>query len=188
MKVVNKVMDELIIPGTCTHICDGTIVMIAKFPGTKWIVHKGWYTYQNKQYLGWYFCSIPAQVIMPVTEEDLYMVTIVSTDHSCCPNPPSPPCPPKPDVDPWMWQARRAWITVDTIEQRNQLNKQLVPNGKIVRVNDAGDGPKYYIYNQVDQVWEEFQLGNIEGSYLTKEQADKLYLTINSLDWQAIGS
>lgn len=148
-------MNDLTIPGTCTKIHDGTIVMLAKFPGTKWIVHNGWYTYQGKQYLGWYFCSIPAQVILPLNDEDLYMITIVSPD-GCCPDPypPYPPCPPGPVPPDIIMQSRRAWISVETIAQRDELNKQLVPNGKIVRVNNVSGHPEYYRWNQVDQIWE----------------------------------
>ena len=89
-------MDKLVVPGTGVELVDGSIVILARFPGTKWIVHNGWYNYQGAQSIGWYFCAIPSQTVLPVSDEDLKLLTVVS-DGSSCPCPPyPPPFPPAP--------------------------------------------------------------------------------------------
>ena len=56
--------------------------MLARFPGTKWIVHNGWYTYNGANFTGWYFMSIPAQTCLPVTPEDLSHLSIFEQLYS----------------------------------------------------------------------------------------------------------
>lgn len=186
----------LTVPSTGQKITDGTIVMLSRFPGMKWIVHYGWYTYDNQQCRGWYFNSIPANTKIPATDEDLMMLTVISTDTNningsgcdChpgpCPSPnpiPKPPTPPGPGghgLSPQQaFELNRAWISVDTIAMRDELSeKRLLPDGKVVRVNRAtqDNKPKYFIWNQVTEKWDDFVIHGTEGS-LTKEEADKLY-------------
>ena len=171
------------------RLTDGCIVMLARFGSTKWVVHNGWYTYMGQQYSGWYFASIPAQTIIPVNEEDLRLVTLVSGgDSSYCPCPPGPgpgpcpPCPPGPGPGPgpqpippnMMWELDRAWISVETIAQRDKLNTRLIPNGKIVRVNNVMGVAKYYIYNQVLQAWEEEHFGIDTSNFVTTEEVGEI--------------
>lgn len=75
----------------CNHIniTVGSIVMINRFPGTKWLVCNGWYTYEGRSQNGMYLSSIPARTILPLTNEELIQMTIVSS--SCHPTPPPPP-------------------------------------------------------------------------------------------------
>lgn len=189
-------MSKLVVPGTGLTLTDGTIVMLARYPGTKWIVHSGWYTYMGQQYQGWYFCSIPAQTVLPVNEEDLRLLTVISGScDSSCPSggyPPTPgcpvdPCPPgRPPFPPGrppllphhiMHEIDQAWISVETIAQRNQLNKRLIPNGKVVRVNNVSGVAKYYIWNQVIEEWQEETFGIDTSRFLTSEAADAKYVT-----------
>lgn len=183
----------LVVPDTGIQIVDGTIVILARFPGTKWIVHNGWYSYQGKQYMGWYFCSIPAQTIIPVNDEDLRLLTVVSSDggESCPPGPYPPPCPPYPppcppypppfvpgppphcgiNFTPQMAdELDRAWITVETIAQRDKLNTRLLPNGKIVKVNNVSGSVKYYSWNQATMVWDEETFGINPDNFVTHEE------------------
>lgn len=97
--------NQLSIPNSNEYVTEGTVVILARFPGTKWVVHHGWYTYAGRQIQGWYFSSIPSQTIIPVNEDDLQMLTVVSGQHSNVepePNWPYPgpfppgPCPPGP--------------------------------------------------------------------------------------------
>lgn len=156
------------------QIYDGSIVILARFPGTKWIVHKGWYSYQGNQYNGWYLSSIPSQSTMPLTDTDLIGITVVSdTSSSDSGYFPSPNVP-KPGGDlftPQMsWELNRAWITVDTIEQRNRLNRRLIPDGKVVRVNDSGDGStKYYSYDQANSQWVEETFGIDTTNFVSRD-------------------
>lgn len=79
--------------------------MLRRFPGTKWIVHNGWYSYNGRDYNGWYFTSIPAQTTIPMNEYDLQGIVIVS-GKDVSPSPdvvpvptspgPFPPTPPEP--------------------------------------------------------------------------------------------
>lgn len=147
------------------QIVDGSIVILARFPDTKWIVHKGWYSYQGNQYNGWYLSSIPSQTTMPLLDSDLIGIRVVGGNCSCpdqpfpSPNPPVPGCGVglKPEM---AWELNRAWITVDTLEQLSRLNRRLIPDGKIVRVNDTGDGTaKYYRYDQAKSIWTEEYFG-----------------------------
>lgn len=163
----------LTVPSTRQQITDGTIVMLSRFPGMKWIVHFGWYTYDNQQFRGWYFNSIPANTQIPVTEKDLKTLTVVSgggTSEGCnChpdPNPhpsPQPPTPPGPGgqlLSPQQaFELNRSWISVDTIAMRDEISEsRLLPDGKVVRVNRATEDnkPKYYIWNQVTEQWDDF--------------------------------
>lgn len=178
-------MNIITVPDTGAQLTDGTVVTLARYPGTKWIVHKGWYTFQGQQYNGWYFCSIPAQTILPISEEDLRLLTVVSGEGCepcnpiypptpCLPPPrPPAPCPPHPHPVPFTpqmaYELDRAWISVDTIAQMNILNTRLLPNGKIVRVNNDATGPKYFRWNQVTQSWEHESFGIDLDPYVKSE-------------------
>lgn len=168
----------LVIPGTCQKLTEGTVVMLSS-SDIKYVVHQGWYIYNNQQCQGWYFSSIPSNQVLPAIEVDLNSVTIVSygTSGQCdC-----RPRPPLPDTNRFSkqdaYELRRAWISVDTIALRNELNKRLLPDGKVVRVNRAtADGkPKYFIWNQVTETWDDFIIGSESEDVLTKEEADTLY-------------
>ena len=156
------------------QIVDGSIVILARFPGTKWIVHKGWYDYQGNQYNGWYLSSIPSQTTMPLVDSDLIGIKVVGGE---CPYPdhpfpsPNPPIPGGGGMKPEMaWELNRAWITVDTIEQLSRLNRRLVPDCKIVSVNDTGDGTaKYYWYDQAKSIWTEEYFGVDTTNFVSKD-------------------
>lgn len=97
----------LTVPGTSVRLKDGSVVMLTRFPGTKWIVHCGWYNYNDRSYTGWYFCSIPAQTILPINQQDLQGVVLISDKYDGkidpIPGPdfpPGPPAPDYPDVNP----------------------------------------------------------------------------------------
>ena len=173
--------------------------MLDRFPGTKWVVHNGWYSYNGRQYSGWYFCSIPANTIIPVSEEDLQLLTVVSgqvdalepeldeTEESkkCCPRPPfPPPRPPFPPPGPYVpvppdpcprppfppgpgpippsvlakliAEMEGAFITVPTLEHRDALypSEDLIPDGKLVRVNSVSGETVYYVWNKYGTTWQ----------------------------------
>lgn len=152
-------MNGINIPNTGQVLFDGDIVILNDIPKIKWIVHYGWYIYKGQKQLGWYFCSIPDQNKLPITDLYLELITVVSSSSGCCCPPDHNPIkPPHPENIPGL---SRAFITVDTISQRNELNKKLVPHGKLVRVNDAGDGyPVYYEWDQIHQIWIKTNLSN----------------------------
>lgn len=190
----------LIVPNTGQKLYDGDVVMLSRYPGMKWILHCGWYTYYNGNYQGWYFQSIPTNTVIPVVDDDLTLLTVVSTNSSscgcdcnsqsgssgsnCAPPQPSPSIPPSnpsgpggPGLSPEnAYELDRAWISVETVAKRDQLNKRLLPDGKVVRVNQTSEGPKYFIWNQVTENWDDFNI-ETSGNSLSKEDADKLYAT-----------
>lgn len=182
---------------------DGSVVMLARFPGTKWVVRNGWYTYQNSQYTGWYFSSIPAQTVLPVNNEDLSLITVISggvnSSCGCAPNPGVPvtpptsdsgdsdstttPPPPKPGEP--MSDISKAFITVQDLNERDMLKFTLIPNGKLVRVNNVDGEVKYYQYNQADSVFEEITFGS-DNSEEISEIKETIEEIENYINWMNI--
>lgn len=114
-------MNYLKVPNSDIQLTDGSVVMLARFPGTKWVVHYGWYDYSGRRAMGWYFSSIPAQTVIPATNQDLQLIVVIDNGGSeggsgnanlpapsIIPDPtvpgPSPvmpsPCPPGPSPCP----------------------------------------------------------------------------------------
>lgn len=183
-------MSTLIVPDTGIQLVDGSVVILARYPSTKWVVHHGWYTYGGQQMMGWYFCSIPANTVIPASDSDLRLLTVVSNGDSCgchpAPTPvvPAPSPPPRPGPShpggalpaQQAWELNRAFISVNTLAERDLLNKRLLPDGKIVRVGNDGDGPEYYRWNQVTSTWEIEHFGLDPEKFLTMEQAESVFL------------
>lgn len=94
------------IPCSEQRLVDGSIVILDRFPNTKWIVHNDWYTYQNVRYNGWHFSSIPSRTILPCSDRDLCHLVVISGGDcdcgcDCRPKPPHPhPHPPQPGPGP----------------------------------------------------------------------------------------
>lgn len=163
----------LVIPSTRKKVYEGDVIQLSRLPDSKWICEFGWYSYYNYQYSGWYLTGIPDGEVLPLNDEDLDEITVVSSKYSqggCdCHHPqPSPgpgPKPPGPNID-------RSWVTVDTIAQRDRLSQKPLPDGKIVRVNrttNEGD-PKYFIWNVITEKWDNFSFDTEGVDYLTKEE------------------
>ena len=93
-------MNYLKVPDSDIQLTDGSVVMLARFPGTKWVVHYGWYDYSGRRAMGWYFSSIPAQTVIPATNQDLKLIVLIdngsSTDEPGVVGPPAPPVVPGP--------------------------------------------------------------------------------------------
>lgn len=191
-------MNYIQIPGSITKLYEGDVVTIETYPGTKWVVQHGWYIYRGLQKNGWYFCSVDTQTTLPATNDVLLNVSDVSESSGCCkpdtsctchcpppPGPPPPcpcpPCPPRP-IDPHSFQVEHAFITVDTEAERDYLlANQLIPNGKIVKVNQTTSGTKYFTWNQVASKWEEETFGITPDKYVTTESLpDKVDKIIES--------
>ena len=71
--------DYIVIPGTNIRLYESDIIKISNKPRVKWVVHMGWYIYQNVQNFGWYIESIKNGEILPVSVIDLTLVTLVTT-------------------------------------------------------------------------------------------------------------
>lgn len=144
-------MNVYIIPNTGERMYDGSIVTIATYPNIKWIAHYGWYVVNHQTYCGWYFKSIPSNITLSINSIDPSGIHVIDTR-------------PKPD-DPSVYtkftikdkeMLDSAFISVNNLAQRDQLPISEIPNGKLVRVNDTGEGrPGYYAWNAIAEQWEE---------------------------------
>lgn len=160
-------MDHINIPGCKHNLFDGSVVILKRFPDSKWVVHIGWYWYEDQQYHGWYFKSIPEGDIIPATPEDFEDIIIVSSggdwDEGCPhPHPPCPPCPPGPpcpvDKPAKFTQSlydelKSSFITVDTLEDLEKVRKKDIKDGRIAKVNDVDGVVKYYKFSEEEQTW-----------------------------------
>lgn len=193
-------MTYLIIPGSDIVIYDGTVVLLARFPGVRWIVHNGDYVYNNEDYTGWYFSAIPSEATLPMNEIDLRTAVVVSKSCPCLleprpfpprptPQPPLPPGPFDPTV-PFKKSQRdavyAAFITVTTLADRDELDTSVFPDGKLIRVNDADGQLKYYAWNASTKEWEDAQFSQDLSNYLTKTEAAETYATKEELDASAV--
>lgn len=147
-------LNYIVIPGTNIRLYDSDIVKISNKPKIKWVIHHGWYIYQNVQNFGWYFESIKNGEILPVSVVDLTLVSLVTTKTQGSEkydgkvvNYTRPFTEYDADI------LNRTFITVDTIEQRNNLDPSRLVNGRIVRVNDVGGVPVYYAYDEPNKDW-----------------------------------
>lgn len=103
---------------------------------------------------------------------------------------PSDPCYPSIPFTPKMLQElNKTFITVQTIAQRNMLNKSIVVNGRIVKVVDSGDGTaKFYKWNQAIEEWEIEAFESVLTDYVTQlmlqNELTPIQENINDLQWQ----
>ena len=180
--------EYVIIPGTHQRVYAGSVVILNRLPGLRWIIHNGYYNYSGRRQKGWYLASIPSDTTMPLFNEDLVALRVVDS-----PVPPVPPVPPGPvpPVPPGPFppgpgphppvpipipftpqdkaQIDSAMITVDDIASRDMMGREGLQNGKIVRVNDIdGHGTvEYYSWNAATCEWEIASLGY---RYMTREE------------------
>ena len=182
-------MNYITIPSTGTKLFDGTTVVLSTYPGTKWIVHRGWYSHQGSNYNGWYVMSIPAQECLPLSADVLNEISVISGGSGCgCHTPPPSSCPPAhgPRVlgGKTKFQLDLAFITVDTIAERDFLFKNdLIPDGKIVKVNQTTTGTKYFSWNQVTQQWDVETFGIDTSKFIAVDDFDdKLVSSIQSVE------
>lgn len=136
-------------------LIEGSIVVFETYPDIKWVTHYGWYMYNLHQYNGWHFVKVDDGTILPLDNTLITSIVWISESGcDCPPHPPHPPCPPCPPHPPMPPLDDNAFITVDTIPERDALNSQLVPHGKVVKVNYTPEGvTKYYSWDQVNSKW-----------------------------------
>lgn len=157
-------VEFIVIPETDIRLYDSDIVKLSNYPKIKWVVHLGWYTYQGIQSFGWYLISINDGEILPVSTIDLTLCTLetVKTQGSelydgRVKNYTRPFTPADAEV------LNRTFITVETIAQRDNLDKHKLINGRMVRVNNVGGVAGYYAWNSETQVWDKVDFGGGSG-------------------------
>lgn len=170
-----------VIPDTGQIVYSGDVVLLSEYSNIKWIARYGWYTYNASQMKGWYFSSIPDNNIVPSSQVDLSLITIISSNHRPGPGPQPGPFPPGPGPFPPgpippgpmppgpfppftpkdAEMLSRSAVTVDSIKQRDTLNDGTLPDGKIVRVNSGPDDkPAYYEWDTATMSWLDLDLGD----------------------------
>lgn len=106
-------MKYLRVPDSDIRLVEGNVIILQKYPTIKWILNNGWYEYQGDMVDGWYITSETDETVLPITEEELEGVVIVSTKYNDALPPypyldepqyppvnPLPPCPPEPPPPP----------------------------------------------------------------------------------------
>lgn len=155
------VNDFIIIPGTNIRLYDSDIVKISDKPRIKWVVHTGWYIYGGNQNFGWYFVSIKDGTILPASIIDLTLCTLVTTKTQGSEKYDGKVVNyTRPFTVADAELLNRTFITVETIEQRDNLDKKKLVNGKLVRCNDVGGAPNYYAWNDETKEWNKVDFGN----------------------------
>lgn len=217
--------NRIIIPGSNIELVDGSVVMLARFPGTKWVVHYGWYTYNGRAFLGWYFDSIPACTKIPVNDEDLINITVLSGDADdyspeipyppvppippmppgprppfppgpIPPRPPYPPYPPippapvppgpgpDPDIPVRITRSEKklydaAFVSLPLLRDRDALNTDTIPDGKIVRVNSVNGYTKYYEWSKYDNCWKDCDFAPDLSNYVQTQEMEEYVGTVH---------
>ena len=154
----------IVIPGTDIRLYDGDIVKISNKPRVKWIVHLGWFIYQDVQNFGWYFVSIKNGEVLPVSVIDLTLCTLVTNKvQGSIREAGKVVNYTRPFTLNDAETLNRTFISLDTIEQRDNIDHKYLINGRIVRINDVGGASAYYIWNADTQSWDVFEDFSIKG-------------------------
>ena len=180
---------------------EGAVLELLRFPGTKWVLHEGWYFYMNCQIYGWYLSSIPYNTTIPLNNSDIRLIKKVYTDYedistgpdlsesscnfSCncnhnCKNNCIDQLPFTPDL---AYQLMRAFITVDTM---SDLQKMIddhidIPNGKIARVNSVDGASAYFVYDTESNSWISESFNLPLQNYYTRAESDAIYPKLSDL-------
>ena len=176
-------VEFIVIPGTDIRLYDGDIVKISNKPRVKWIVHAGWYIYNEVQNFGWYFVSIKDGSILPVSVIDLTLVSLDTTKtqgsglyDGKVVNYTRPFTLADAEI------LNRTFITLDTLEQRDNIDHQKLINGKMVRVNNEEGPANYYVWNAETQTWDFLEVfgipervGTTENPVILSELEPALY-------------
>lgn len=148
------------IPETGKIIYNGDTVILSEYPNTIAVVAYGWYKYEENAMNGWHFILLPAKTIVPATQVNLSLLTIVPNSSDDDRNP-IPLSPELRDIE------SRAFITLDSIAQRDKLITEFMPNGRIVRVNDSvNHTSNYYEWNVETQSWDDWHLDGVIDDYM----------------------
>ena len=152
---------SIVIPGTNIRLYDGDLVTITNRPHIKWIVHYGWFIFQDVQHHDWYFSAITNGETLPVANVDLTLVSLATTktqgsiyhdgkivNYTTV----------FTEAD--AQTLNSTFISVDTITQRDNIDKTKLVNGRIVRVNDFGGATVYYAWNSSTNSWSEVDFGS----------------------------
>lgn len=157
------------IPDTGTIVYNGDVVKLSEYTSLA-IAAYGWYKHNQASELGWHFVLLDTKVAIPAGNVNLSLLTLVTREcgGGCHPHP--HPCPPEPTKI-----KDRAFITLDNIAQRDRLDTTFMPDGRIIRVNDAGDGSvEYFQWSVTSQEWQPWDIANNSYRILYKDSVSSL--------------
>lgn len=182
-------MRYLTLPDSNVRLYPGSVVIFPDPPDIRWILHVGWYSYEGERFMGWYFRSIPVGDIIPYEKADISNMIVVDNAAPCPPVPPVPPGPCPPPDDPAVPFKRSlrdmlyaAFITVQTLEDLHNLDTSVIPDGKLVRVNDVLGVTKYYAWNAPHSEWDAIDIFPDLSDYVTLEQFDVLASQVTTIE------
>lgn len=92
--------DKLSLESNSIRIEAGAIVILARFPGEKWILNNGTYTYNGQAFHGWYFKNVVSRSIIPVTEAELENIKVIARHYKESDIIMNCPCKPTPSPTP----------------------------------------------------------------------------------------
>lgn len=148
------------IPETGKIIYNGDTVILSEYPDTIAAVAYGWYKYEENAMNGWHFILLPSKSIIPAANVNLSLLTVVPNSSDDDRNP-IPLNTSLQDIE------SRAFITLDSIAQRDKLIPEFMPNGRIVRVNDSvNHTTNYYEWNIETQSWDDWHLDGVIDDYM----------------------
>lgn len=146
----------IVIPNTNIRLYDNDVVCLTDNPSVKYVVHCDWFIYQGVQNYGWYLCSIVNGDTFPISIIDLANITLVSTytqgsvsydgkqtDYT------------RPFTTHDGAILDRTFISLDTIEQRDNLKPRELTDGRMVRVNDVNGVLAYFSWNAKTRKWDD---------------------------------
>lgn len=161
----------VVIPGTNIRLYDGDQVKVTKYPRSKFEIHCGWYVFESKQNFGWYLSNIKTGKVFPLNTIDLTtcsLVTLESKGSTYRSGPEFQYTRPFTDSDAEVLS--RTFITLDSIEQRDNLDPLKLVNGKMVRINNEDGSATYYVWNANEHRWDPIDFaGNIKRVIGTSE-------------------
>lgn len=152
---------SIVIPGTNIRLYDDDLVTITNRPRIKWVVHYGWFIYQNAQCHDWYFSAITNGEILPVSSVDLTLVSLATSKTvGSIYNDGKKVNYTTVFTEDDARTLNSTFISVDTIAQRDNLDRNKLTNGRLVRVNDYGGATKYFAWNALTKKWDEVNWGS----------------------------
>ena len=145
---------HLVIPGTNIRLYDGDTVKISTKQNKFCLVHHGWYNYQGVKNYGWYFDATNGSETIPATTIDLTLCQLVmdSTKGSIFTDGKVTNYTDIFTADD-AETLNRTFISVETIKQRDNIDKNKLVNGRLVRVNNVNGIPRYYSWNADMNDW-----------------------------------
>lgn len=138
-------MNRLPIPNTGDYLYVDDIVILASYPGTRYVTRCGWFTLGDVTQYGWYFQEIESYHIILASADVVAGATKVGQTQ---------PSFPQDDISAEdRINSSNANIVLDSIEQRDALSADFnLPDGKLVFITDQ---QKSYRYNRTSGEWVE---------------------------------